>query len=215
MYWNISLLKPKNCTYSFPDCFFNGLVKRIKVKLFRLCPMRTSTTCLMYYKNPTIKFWENPALALECSVTFLAPLTCFYWTVLCPDAGKHWRQEEKGTDNRGWDGWMASLTQWTWVWASSGSWRWTGKPGVLQSVGSHWVRRDWGTGLNRPTFTIFTKPHCALLLQDKGQTTCHWWHYKGSVHCFTQQLLYEDHWGQKWVSIIWVKMISHWMLLLL
>ena len=39
-------------------------------------------------------------------------------------------------DNRGWDGWMASSTRWTWVWASSGSWWWTGKPGVLQSIGS-------------------------------------------------------------------------------
>ena len=38
-------------------------------------------------------------------------------------------------DNRGWDGWVASPTQWTWVWASSGSWWWTGKPGVLQSMG--------------------------------------------------------------------------------
>ena len=39
-------------------------------------------------------------------------------------------------DNRGWDGWMASPTQWTWVWVNSRSWRWTGKPGVLQSIGS-------------------------------------------------------------------------------
>ena len=38
-------------------------------------------------------------------------------------------------DNRGWDGWMASPTWWTWVWASSGSWWWTGKPGVLESLG--------------------------------------------------------------------------------
>ena len=38
-------------------------------------------------------------------------------------------------DDRGWDGWIASLTQWTWAWASSGSWWWTGKPGVLQSMG--------------------------------------------------------------------------------
>ena len=37
--------------------------------------------------------------------------------------------------DRGWDGWMASLTRWTWVWAGSGSWSWTGKPGVLQSRG--------------------------------------------------------------------------------
>ena len=46
-------------------------------------------------------------------------------------------------DDRGWDGWMASLTQWTWVWASSGSWWWTGKPGVLQSLGLQSVRHDW------------------------------------------------------------------------
>ena len=39
-------------------------------------------------------------------------------------------------DDRGWDGWMASLTQWTWVWINSGSWWWTGRPGVLQSMGS-------------------------------------------------------------------------------
>ena len=48
-------------------------------------------------------------------------------------------------DDRGWDAWMAWLTQWTWVWASSGSWWWTGKPGVLRSMGSQRVRYDWVT----------------------------------------------------------------------
>ena len=51
-------------------------------------------------------------------------------------------------DNRGWDSWMASLTLWTWVWASSRSWWWTGKPGLLQSMGSHRVGHDWMTELN-------------------------------------------------------------------
>ena len=50
-------------------------------------------------------------------------------------------------DDRGWDGWMVSLSQWTWVWVSSGSWWWTGKPGVLQSMGSQRVRHDWATEL--------------------------------------------------------------------
>ena len=50
-------------------------------------------------------------------------------------------------DNRGWDGWMASLTQWTWVWVSSESWWWTGKPGVLQFMGSQRVGHDWATEL--------------------------------------------------------------------
>ena len=48
-------------------------------------------------------------------------------------------------DNKGWDGWMASLTQWTWVWVNSRSWRWTGRPSVLQSMGSQRVRHDWVT----------------------------------------------------------------------
>ena len=51
-------------------------------------------------------------------------------------------------DDRGWDGWMASPAQWTWVWISSGSWWWTGKPGVLQSMGLQKVRHDWVTELN-------------------------------------------------------------------
>ena len=48
-------------------------------------------------------------------------------------------------DDRGWDGWMASLTRWTRVWVSSGSWWWTRKSGVLQSTGSQRVRHDWPT----------------------------------------------------------------------
>ena len=51
-------------------------------------------------------------------------------------------------DDRGWDGWMASPTQWTWVWASSGSWCWTGKPGVLQSLRSQSVEHYWVPELN-------------------------------------------------------------------
>ena len=52
-------------------------------------------------------------------------------------------------DDRGWDGWMASLTQWTWVWVNSGSWWWTtGRPGVLQFMGLQRVRHNWVTELN-------------------------------------------------------------------
>ena len=51
-------------------------------------------------------------------------------------------------DDRGWDGWMASLTQWTWVWVNSGSWWWTGRPGVLRFMGSQRVRYNWVTELN-------------------------------------------------------------------
>ena len=60
-----------------------------------------------------------------------------------------WERSKAGGegDNRGWDGWMASLTQWTWVWASWGSWWWIGKPGVLQSMGSDRTEQlNWTEG---------------------------------------------------------------------
>ena len=51
-------------------------------------------------------------------------------------------------DHREWDGWMASPTQWTWVWVSSRNWWWAGKLGVLQSMGLQRVRHDWVAELN-------------------------------------------------------------------
>ena len=57
-------------------------------------------------------------------------------------------------DDRGWDGWMASPTRWTWVWVNSGSWWWTGRPGVLRFMGSQRVGHDWATELN------WTENHC-------------------------------------------------------
>ena len=63
-----------------------------------------------------------------------------------PDAGKDLRAGEEG-DDRGWDAWMASLTQWTWVWVDSGSWWWIGKPDVLLFMGSQRVGHDWVTEL--------------------------------------------------------------------
>ena len=50
-------------------------------------------------------------------------------------------------DDRGWDGWMASPTPWTWVWVNSRSWWWAGKPGMLQCMESHRVGHDWATEL--------------------------------------------------------------------
>ena len=62
----------------------------------------------------------------------------------------YWERLKAGGegDDRGWNGWMASLTQWTRVWAGSGSWWWTGKPGMLQSMGLQIVRHNWATELN-------------------------------------------------------------------
>ena len=80
----------------------------------------------------------------EAEAPILWPLDAKSWLIRKdPDAGKDWRQEEKGIT--GWYGWMAAPTQWTWVWASARrQWR-TGKPGMLQSMGSQRVRQDWAT----------------------------------------------------------------------
>ena len=52
-------------------------------------------------------------------------------------------------DDRGWDGWMASPTRWAWVWVNSGSWWWTGRPGVLRFMGSQRVGHNWATELTK------------------------------------------------------------------
>ena len=84
---------------------------------------------------------------VEAETPILWPPDAKNWLI-----GKDWCWERlkaggKG-DGRGWDGWMASPTQWTWVWVNSGSWWWTGRPSVLQSIGSQRVRHDWATELN-------------------------------------------------------------------
>ena len=66
--------------------------------------------------------------------------------------GGRWRR-----DNRGWDGWMASPTRWTWVWVNSGSWWWTGRPGVLIHgvAKSRTERLNWLTGIHKETLVYF------------------------------------------------------------
>ena len=74
----------------------------------------------------------------------------------------HWKRpscwEELGTggegDDRGWDGWMASLTLWTWVWVTR-SWWWTGRPGMLQFMGPQRVGHDWVTEMNWTELNIW------------------------------------------------------------
>ena len=88
---------------------------------------------------------------VEAETPILLPPDVKSWlTGKAPDAGKDWKQEEKGmTRDEGMRvGRMASPTRWTWVWVSSGSWWWTGKPGVRQSMGLQRVRHDWATELN-------------------------------------------------------------------
>ena len=80
------------------------------------------------------------------------PITLATWYEELTHWKRPWCWEELGAggegDDREWYGWMVSLTQWTWVWVDSGSWWWTGWPGVLQFMGSQGVRHDWATELN-------------------------------------------------------------------
>ena len=62
-------------------------------------------------------------------------------------------------DDKGWDGWMASLTRWTWVSVNSRSWWWTGRPGVLQFMGSQGVEHDWVTELNWTELNLVCPVH--------------------------------------------------------
>ena len=82
--------------------------------------------------------WNSNTLATSCEeLTHLKRPWC--WERL--------RAGGEG-DDRGWDGWMASPTQWPWVWVNSGSWWWTGTPGVLQFMGSERAGHNWATELN-------------------------------------------------------------------
>ena len=86
---------------------------------------------------------SRKASIFRCSAFFTVQLSHPYMTT-----GKTialTRQTAREGDKRGWDGWMVSLTQWTWVWASSGRWQRSGKPDVLQSMGSQRVRHGWVT----------------------------------------------------------------------
>ena len=82
--------------------------------------------------------WNSNTLATWCK-----ELT--HWKR--PWCGEWLGAGEEGAD-RGWDGWMASPSQWTWVWVNSGSWWWTGRPGVLRFMGSQRVGHDWATELS-------------------------------------------------------------------
>ena len=84
------------------------------------------------------------------------------WAASCEEL-THWKRlwswEGLGGggegDNRGWDGWMASLTRWTWVWVNSGCLWWTGRPSVLRFMGSQRVGHDWATELNWRLIILF------------------------------------------------------------
>ena len=94
--------------------------------------------------------WKDRCWSCNSLATWCEELT--HWKIL-----RCWEKLKAGGvgDDRRWDDWMASLTRWTWIWASSGSWWWTGKTGILWSRGLQRVGHNWAIELNG----IATKGH--------------------------------------------------------
>ena len=123
--------------------------------------------------DPTNPFWRSSALGV------LWREWCWSWSsstlaTSCKEL-THWKRlwcweglgaGREGND-RGWDGWMASPTRWTWVWVNSGSWWWTGKPGVLRFMGSQRVRHDWATELTWTEHNILCSILSSLRIQSR------------------------------------------------
>ena len=133
--------------------------------------------------DPTSESWRKSVLNIHWKNW------CWSWNsntlVTWCEELTHWkspwwweRLKEGGEgDDRGWDGWMASLTQWTWVCDGQGvwdgSWWWRGRPGMLQSMGSQRVRHNWATELN---WNCHGTSGCVTSLSDWGSRSslvCH------------------------------------------
>ena len=103
------------------------------------------------------------------------PLATWCEELIGKDPGATERLKVGEGDDRGWDVWMASPTRWTWVWVNSGSSWWTGKPGVLQPMGSQRVGQDWTTELNSMSKYIPLCKYatfCSYNLPGNGQVGC-------------------------------------------
>ena len=114
--------------------------------------------------------------------------------VLCPPHAKSWligKDSDAGRDlgrggeggDWGWDGWMASLTRWTWVWVNSVRWWWSGRPGVLWFMGSQGVGRDWATELNWTEHSI--------LIKEKRVSECMVLSYKAFIYIYLLRFFFK------------------------
>ena len=119
---------------------------------------------------------SNQSILKEISPEYSLEGWCWSWNSntsapWCEEL-THWKRPWCGErlkaggegDDRGWDGWMASLPRWTWVWVNSRSWWWTARPGVLQSMGSQRVGHDWATEMSwTELLSIFKETHASYI----------------------------------------------------
>ena len=130
--------------------------ERRRIDAFELCCWRRLLRVPWTARRPNQSILKeiSPGISLE---GMMLKLKLQYFGHLMRRVGsleKLWCWEGLGVggegDDRGWDGWMASLTRWTWVWVNSGSWWWTGRPGMLRFMGSQsrtrlssWTELNW------------------------------------------------------------------------
>ena len=126
--------------------------------------------------------WESLGLQGDPTSPFWRSALGFLWREWCWSGNSstlatsceeltHWKRlwwwEGLGAggegDDRGWDGWMASRTRWTWVWVNSGSCWWTGSPGVLQFMGSQRVGHDWLNWTELKQLTVYFLVHVFIV----------------------------------------------------
>ena len=118
----------------------------------------------MYVYVYIYKTWNSNTLATSCE-----ELT--HWK-------RPWCWEGLGTggegDDRGWDGWMASPTRWTWVWVNSGSWWWTERPGMLQFMASQRVGHNWVTELTELSIIVvlFNQWELVVVIWNENKWEC-------------------------------------------
>ena len=155
-----------------------GLWRRVSAEeliLLKCGVEEDSWESLGFQRDPTSPFWRRSALG------FLWREWCYSWNsstlaTSCKEL-THWkrlwcweglRAGGKG-DDRGWDGWMASPTWWTRVWVNSGSWWWTGRPGVLRFMGSQRVGHNWATELNWTELRIKIQAFLSAKVSSKNK----------------------------------------------
>ena len=140
--WTIKKAEPKNW------CFWTVMLKTLK------SPLDSKEIQQVHPKGNQswIFIWRMYA-EIEAPILWPPDAKVFHWKR--PWCWERLKAGEEG-DDRGWDGWMASPTRWTWVWASCRSWWWTGKPGVLLPMESQRVRHgDWTELNNLRTWTSY------------------------------------------------------------
>ena len=163
-----SILKSRDITLPTKVCVVKAMVFPVVMYGWESWPIRSSTEELMFLhydagedslrvpwaarrSNQSILKEINPEYSLERLMLKLQYFGHLMWrtdSLEIPWCWERLRAWGEG-DDRGRGGWMASLTKWTWVWANSGSWRRTGKSGVLQSMGSQKVGHNWPTVTTR------------------------------------------------------------------